>query len=53
MGGETVCLRGLVVILGVSCGQFWGGEEEAYSAGGGEGAIDVEEADGILNGAFG
>lgn len=35
---------GLVVLLG---------GEDAHSSGGGEGAVDIEEADGVLDGALG
>jgi hypothetical protein len=51
MAGEMDCSGGSVGFKEGLLGSFGGGG--AYSAGRGEGAIDVEEADGILDRAFG
>lgn len=51
MAGEIDCVAGVSGVQRGFAGSFRGGG--AYSAGRGEGAIDVEEADGILDRAVG
>ncbi len=50
-GGGDGLFGGFSGVQGGFAGELWGGG--AYSAGRGEGAIDVEEADGILDWAVG